>query len=410
MAKRKPSELNLLLAVDKPVGITSHDVVSKVRRSLDERRVGHAGTLDPLASGVMIVGVGQATRLLGRITLDRKRYLARIMFGFETTTDDAEGEPTRTAPMKDDLLSPMFATGVLREFLGEQEQVPPAYSAISVNGVRSYRRARAGEDVELPARTVEVYAADLVAVDEVDGHAVWTASFDVSKGTYIRSLARDIGRAAGSAAHVADLRRTASGPITSGMCLRMEDLSPERARASALDPASVLRAAGSAAHVADLRRTASGPITSGMCLRMEDLSPERARASALDPASVLGLPVRGLSDDEADAVLNGRITSGMCLRMEDLSPERARASALDPASVLGLPVRGLSDDEADAVLNGRAISARPVPSAGASVPELREGCPCALAHGGMLRAVARVEGGLLRLETVFPQGIEGVAR
>lgn len=316
MAKRKPSELNLLLAVDKPVGITSHDVVSKVRRSLDERRVGHAGTLDPLASGVMIVGVGQATRLLGRITLDRKRYLARIMFGSETTTDDAEGEPTRTAPMKDDLLSPMFAAGVLREFLGEQEQVPPAYSAISVNGVRSYRRARAGEDVELPARTVEVYAADLVAVDEVDGHAVWTASFDVSKGTYIRSLARDIGRAAGSAAHVADLRRTASGPIT----------------------------------------------------------------------------------------------SGMCLRIEDLSPERARASALDPASVLCLPVRGLSDDEADAVLNGRAISARPVPSAGASVPELREGRLCALAHGGLLRAVARVEGGLLRMETVFPQGIEGVAR
>lgn len=316
MAKRKPSKLNLLLAVDKPVGITSHDVVSKVRRSLDERRVGHAGTLDPLASGVMIVGVGQATRLLGRITLERKRYLARIKFGFETTTDDAEGEPTRTAPMKDDLLSPMFAAGVLREFLGEQEQVPPAYSAISVNGVRSYRRARAGEDVELPARAVEVYAAELVAVDEVDGHAVWTASFDVSKGTYIRSLARDIGRAAGSAAHVADLRRTASGPIT----------------------------------------------------------------------------------------------SGMCLRIEDLSPERARASALDPASVLGLPVRGLSDDEADAVLNGRAISACPVPPAGASMPEFREGCPCALAHGGLLRAVARVEGGLLRMETVFPQGIEGVAR
>ena len=98
MAKRKPSELNLLLAVDKPVGITSHDVVSKVRRSLDERRVGHAGTLDPLASGVMIVGVGQATRLLGRITLDRKRYLARIMFGSETTTDDAEGDPRAPPP------------------------------------------------------------------------------------------------------------------------------------------------------------------------------------------------------------------------------------------------------------------------------------------------------------------------
>ncbi len=99
MGKRKPSELNLLLAIDKPVGITSHDVVSRVRRALNERRVGHAGTLDPLASGVMIVGVGQATRLRGRSTLDRKRYLSRIMFGAETTTDDAEGEVTRTAPM-----------------------------------------------------------------------------------------------------------------------------------------------------------------------------------------------------------------------------------------------------------------------------------------------------------------------
>lgn len=240
MAKRKPSELNLLLAIDKPVGITSHDVVSKVRRALNERRVGHAGTLDPLASGVMIVGVGQATRLLGRITLERKRYLARIMFGWETTTDDAEGEPTRTATASDDLLSPMFARDILKDFVGEQEQIPPAFSAISVNGVRSYQRARAGEDVELPARTVEVYAADLVAIDEVDGHPVWTASFDVSKGTYIRSLARDIGRAAGNAAHVADLRRTASGLVTSGMCLRIEDLTSGLARASALDPARVL--------------------------------------------------------------------------------------------------------------------------------------------------------------------------
>ena len=242
MAKRKPSELNLLLAVDKPVGITSHDVVSKVRRALGERRVGHAGTLDPLASGVMIVGVGQATRLLGRVTLDRKRYLARITFGAETTTDDAEGEVTRTAPATDDLSSRLFASSILKDFLGEQEQVPPAYSAISIDGVRSYKRARAGEDVDLPARTIEVYAADLVAIDEVDGYVVWTASFDVSKGTYIRSLARDIGRATGNAAHISDLRRTASGPVTAGMCLRIEDLSCEGARAAALDPAAARHA------------------------------------------------------------------------------------------------------------------------------------------------------------------------
>ena len=221
MAKRKPSELNLLLAVDKPVGITSHDVVSKVRRALGERRVGHAGTLDPLASGVMIVGVGQATRLLGRVTLDRKRYLARITFGAETTTDDAEGEVTRTAPATDDLSSRLFASSILKDFLGEQEQVPPAYSAISIDGVRSYKRARAGEDVDLPARTIEVYAADLVAIDEVDGHVVWTASFDVSKGTYIRSLARDIGRAAGNAAHISDLRRSEWSRDTEPLCGRL---------------------------------------------------------------------------------------------------------------------------------------------------------------------------------------------
>lgn len=240
MAKRKPSELNLLLAVDKPVGITSHDVVSKVRRAVGERRVGHAGTLDPLASGVMIVGVGQATRLLGRITLDRKGYLARIAFGSETTTDDAEGEVTRTAALSENLLSPMFARQVLADYVGEQEQVPPAFSAISIDGVRSYKRARAGEDIELPARTIEVYSAELVAIDQIGETVVWTCVFEVSKGTYIRALARDIGRAAGSAAHICDLRRTSSGSITSGMCLRIEDINPQAAREHALDPVSVL--------------------------------------------------------------------------------------------------------------------------------------------------------------------------
>ncbi len=234
---------------------------------------------------------------------------------------------TRTAPMSDDLLSPMFAKQLLADFVGELDQVPPAFSAISVDGVRSYKRARAGEDVELPARTIEVYSADLVSIDEVDGHAVWTASFDVSKGTYIRALARDavwtasfdvskgtyiralardIGRAAGNAAHIVDLRRTASGPVGIGSCLHVEDLDKELARASALDPASIGRAAGNAAHIVDLRRTASGPVGIGSCLHVEDLDKELARASALDPASVLGYPARELSDAELADVLNGK--------------------------------------------------------------------------------------------------------
>lgn len=245
MAKRKPSQLNLLLAIDKPLGCTSHDVVARVRRSVCERRVGHAGTLDPLATGVMIVGVGQATRLLGMITLDEKSYIADISFGFETNTDDAEGEPTRVCTLDDELRDPEYARSVLQGFLGSSEQVPPAFSAISVDGVRAYKRARSGDSVELPPRPIEVRAAELIAIctpgdDDARGGVVWTVAFTVSKGTYIRALARDIGRACGSAAHVSALRRTASGGIGIGSCGSLDDLDPRSALECALDPLDVL--------------------------------------------------------------------------------------------------------------------------------------------------------------------------
>ena len=164
MARRTPSQLNMLLAVDKPVGCTSHDVVSQCRRALHERRVGHAGTLDPMASGVMVVGVGQATRLLGMLTLDTKSYVADISFGVETNTDDAEGEAVRTVPIAADLRDPAYARERLCAMLGPQMQVPPAFSAISVNGVRAYKSAREGNAVSLPPRPVEVYSANLIAV------------------------------------------------------------------------------------------------------------------------------------------------------------------------------------------------------------------------------------------------------
>ena len=144
MARRTPSQLNMLLAVDKPVGCTSHDVVSQCRRALHERRVGHAGTLDPMASGVMVVGVGQATRLLGMLTLDTKSYVADISFGVETNTDDAEGEAVRTVPVAPELHDLAYAREQLAAMLGPQMQVPPAFSAISVNGVRAYKSAREG--------------------------------------------------------------------------------------------------------------------------------------------------------------------------------------------------------------------------------------------------------------------------
>lgn len=256
MARRTPSTINLLLAVNKPVGITSHDVVARARRALGERRVGHAGTLDPLASGVMVLGVGQATRLLGRVTLDTKRYLADIAFGFETNTDDAEGEPTRTVAPAPELFLEETARCALAASVGVQSQVPPAFSAISVNGVRAYKRAREGGAVDLPAREVIVHEADLIAVTEVDGAPVWTVAYTVSKGTYIRALARDLGRAVGGAAHIASLCRTASGCVALASCAALDELSPAYARDHMLDPVRVLGCAAIEVperHVEDIR-------------------------------------------------------------------------------------------------------------------------------------------------------------
>lgn len=240
MAKRRVSQLNCLIAVDKPVGCTSHDVVSRVRRALGERRVGHAGTLDPLASGVMVVGIGQATRLLGMLTLDTKAYVAEITFGSETSTDDAEGEVVREADVHPGLFEHAAAEAACRSVLRQQMQIPPSYSAISVNGVRSYKRARAGEDVELEARPIEVLAADPIAVANRDGVPVWTVAFTVSKGTYIRALARDMGRALGTAAHLSALRRTASGSIGLGSCVSLDDLDVRTVCEHMLDPVRAL--------------------------------------------------------------------------------------------------------------------------------------------------------------------------
>ena len=165
-----------------------------------------------MASGVMVVGVGQATRLLGMLTLDTKSYVADISFGVETNTDDAEGEAVRTVPIAADLRDPAYARERLCAMLGPQMQVPPAFSAISVNGVRAYKAAREGNAVELPPRPVEVYSADLIAVSGEGDACVWTAAFSVSKGTYIRALARDLGRACDNAAHISCLLYTSPSP------------------------------------------------------------------------------------------------------------------------------------------------------------------------------------------------------
>jgi tRNA pseudouridine55 synthase len=201
-----------IIPIDKPAGMTSHDVVAAVRRATGEGRVGHAGTLDPMATGLLVVLVGAYTRLAPYLTSASKSYDATISFGTETDTDDAEGVPVRTAPVPPEVLDAEYARTVLGGLLGHSSQMPPAYSAIKVAGRTAHSAARAGEPIELEPRDIEVTRADLVSVD---AEALsWRVSFTVSKGTYIRALARDIGRACGSAAHLSALRRTSSGALS----------------------------------------------------------------------------------------------------------------------------------------------------------------------------------------------------
>ena len=237
--KRTPSGLNLLVGVDKPSGMTSHDVVYRVRRALGERRVGHAGTLDPLATGILVVGVGQATRLMQYATSDFKSYTARISWGMETTTDDLDGEPRREAPAPASVLDEAYARERLAELAGQIQQVPPAFSAIKVDGVRAYSEARKGHDVELEPRPIEVRKADLLAMGTDARGPWWDVDFTVSKGTYIRALARDLGRMCASAAFLSALARTSSGKVGLDACLSLDELA-QAETLRVIDPVELL--------------------------------------------------------------------------------------------------------------------------------------------------------------------------
>lgn len=218
-----------LLLVDKPAGVTSHDVVNTARRALREKRIGHAGTLDPFATGLLVLLVGQATRLVPHVSGDPKVYAATIRFGAETDTEDLLGAVTREASPPD----VAAVTAALPALTGELAQVPPAYSAKRVQGRRAYDLARAGEEVVLAPAPVRVDAWELLAWR--DGPA---AECDVrvtcGPGTYIRSLARDLGRATGSAAHLSALRRERSGRFGVGDAVTLDAL---RDGAATLRPA-----------------------------------------------------------------------------------------------------------------------------------------------------------------------------
>lgn len=200
------------MLVDKPVGVTSHDVVAQLRRRLGERRIGHAGTLDPPATGLLVIGVGAATRLLRFVTELAKTYEATICFGAETTTGDAAGEVLATHEMTLDAASVRAAA---QRFVGTITQVPPAVSAVKVDGRRAHAIVRSGETPELAPRTVRVYDFNIEPATAPDAEAgVFSATVTCGSGTYIRSLAVDLGRALGGSAHLGTLRRVASGPFT----------------------------------------------------------------------------------------------------------------------------------------------------------------------------------------------------
>jgi tRNA pseudouridine55 synthase len=209
--RRGATTLAGILLVDKPAGMTSHDVVAIVRRETGEGRVGHAGTLDPMATGLLVVLVGPYARLEPYLSSARKSYDARVVFGTETDTDDAEGAVIRTAPIPDAVRDPGYARAALAATIGPALQVPPAYSAVKVGGRVAHRAARAGDALALEPRPIEVYEATLKALDP--SAPSWDVAYTVSKGTYVRALARDLGRACGTAAHLGALRRTASGPL-----------------------------------------------------------------------------------------------------------------------------------------------------------------------------------------------------
>ncbi len=201
-----------LVVVDKPAGMTSHDVVARVRRTMGTRKVGHAGTLDPMATGVLVLGVERATRLLGHLMLAEKTYSATVRLGAATTTDDAEGEVMSTAPAAH--LAEDDVRAALTAFRGEIEQVPSTVSAIKVDGKRAYARARAGEEVALEPRRVTIRAIE-AGNFRVDGDFLdLEIRVACSSGTYIRAIGRDLGAALGVGGHLTALRRHSVGPFT----------------------------------------------------------------------------------------------------------------------------------------------------------------------------------------------------
>jgi tRNA pseudouridine55 synthase len=213
MARRRPATVHGVAIVDKPAGVTSHDVVAVLRRRFGERRIGHAGTLDPSATGVLVVLVGMATRLTRFVTSGTKRYTGEVVVGIETSTLDADGDVVAVHdPIAVD--ASVVQQVVTANLVGSIEQVPPMVSALKVGGRRLHELAREGVEVERAARPVEVHRFDVASVStDSDGRLVIAIEVECSAGTYVRTLAADLGHLLGSGAHLRNLRRTAVEPF-----------------------------------------------------------------------------------------------------------------------------------------------------------------------------------------------------
>ncbi|MFF4316107.1 tRNA pseudouridine(55) synthase TruB [Streptomyces sp. 900105755] len=263
----KPTPPDGLVIVDKPSGFTSHDVVAKMRGIARTRRVGHAGTLDPMATGVLVLGVERATKLLGHLALTEKEYLGTIRLGQNTVTDDAEGEITSSTDASE-VTREAVDTGIAK-LTGAIMQVPSKVSAIKIDGVRSYKRARDGEDFDIPARPVTVSSFAVYDVRDAvaeDGTPVLDLVVSVvcSSGTYIRALARDLGADLGVGGHLTALRRTRVGPYKLDSARTLDQLQQE------LTVMPIAEAAGAAFRRWDVDERRARLLTNGVRLEMPD--------------------------------------------------------------------------------------------------------------------------------------------
>jgi tRNA pseudouridine55 synthase len=216
-----------IVLVDKPAGPTSHDVVAKMRKLFNTRKVGHAGTLDPMATGMLVIGIGRATRLLGYFTAHDKEYLGTIRLGISTTTDDAQGELVKETSALHITESQILET--IRDFRGPIMQQPSAVSAIKIDGKRAYARVRDGEEISIPSRSVLIHDLEIVEIKQLPELSVIDVKVRVvcSAGTYIRALARDIGERLEVGGHLTELRRTRSGVFDSMTSLENLQANPE---------------------------------------------------------------------------------------------------------------------------------------------------------------------------------------